>query len=444
MIKPALKPPLIVFVFSRNRGENSTRFGGFSKRLVNSGSLKGINHKTIALEDLIFIVDKKQHAHVVLKNGESPFDDSSLVYFKSWESMPEEAAALAIYLESQGIPYIDSIVGGMGVGKLPQLMRIWSKGLKITPFGYGSNLQSQLLDNFLPSSKYVLKGAQDEKGQDNIIVHSISVADLSQEGKIVQPYIENKGDYRVLVYGFKSRGALFRQAMPGSHLNNTSAGAKSIYINKDQLRADISYLAESSSRATGHQIAGVDILPGDDGQLYVLEVNQGSQIVTGHFTSEKMSAFGEYISEKMQSRYIKESSRKHVIGRHVNADLPALNMQNIQGKVDTGAYSSTLCAKQIYVKNGILFFSPYISGFQYPECQTNDYSQIEVISSSGIAQTRYIIDTEIVIMGERFVTQITLTDRSRMKTPLLIGRKALHGRFIVNVELSRKAFEKSI
>jgi hypothetical protein len=41
-------------------------------------------------------------------------------------------------------------------------------------------------------------------------------------------------------------------------------------------------------------------------------------------------------------------------------------------------------------------------------------------------------------------TGITLTDRKDMVAPVLLGRRFLRGRYIVNVELSRIGWEKSL
>lgn len=436
-MKKTANKPLVVFVFSKNRGEKSTRFGGFAKRLEKSGATAGFTHATVALEDLIYIVDNNQQAHVLLQDGSSPFSEASFVYFKSWESMPEEAAGLAIYLESNGIPYVDSIVGGMGVGKLPQLMHIWATGTAVTPFAYG-NISEFVISKYLPSEKYIIKGAKDEKGKDNVLANANDIASYIATGKIVQPYIENAGDYRVLTYGFKARGALYRTAQPGNHLNNTSAGATSQFIDLASLDSNVVEIAQNAARATGHEVAGVDILPGLTGELYVLEVNQGSQIVTGHSTDRKIAAFNEYLNERLQKRHASKTSKKKTIGRHISVDIPTIGLSQIHGKIDTGAYRSALSAKDIKVDSGVLYFCPVIDGQIYPECSFEKFDIVRVVNTSGIPQKRYHIDLELVILGEKFVTSVSLADRTRMKSPLLIGRRALSGRFIVNVELSRK------
>lgn len=436
-MKNAHKKPLIVFVFSRNRGENSTRFGGFAKRLQKAGAAEGCELATVALEDLIYIIDNEQQAHILLQDGSMPFNNASLVYFKSWESMPEEAAGLAAFLDSQGIPYVDSIVGGMGISKLPQLIRIWAAGLSVTPFAYG-NITKDIINKYLPAKQYVVKGTKDEKGKDNVLANISDVGEHLGQEKIVQTFIANNGDYRVLTYGFKARGALHRTAQPGSHLNNTSAGATSTFIDTVDLDEDVCEMAQKAARATGHEVAGVDILPSNTGNLYVLEVNQGSQIVTGHSTDKKIEAFGQYLHERIQRRKAKSTSKKKIIGRHISVDIPVIGLAGIHGKIDTGAYRSALSASDIKVIDGVLYFCPVIDGTIYPECSFEKFDIVRVVNTSGIPQKRYHIDLELVILGEKFITSVSLADRTRMKSPLLIGRRALSGRFIVNVELSRK------
>ncbi len=61
-------------------------------------------------------------------------------------------------------------------------------------------------------------------------------------------------------------------------------------------------------------------------------------------------------------------------------------------------------------------------------------------SSNGQMQERPCIRTDVVMLGRRYKATITLTGRADMKYPMLIGRKYLHGRFLVDV--SRKYVSK--
>ena len=70
--------------------------------------------------------------------------------------------------------------------------------------------------------------------------------------------------------------------------------------------------------------------------------------------------------------------------------------------------------------------------------RVRDFYTQKVRSSNGHIQVRYTIKTKISLDNIRFMASITLSDRSAMGYPLLIGRKLLRSRFIVNVELNEQ------
>ena len=62
----------------------------------------------------------------------------------------------------------------------------------------------------------------------------------------------------------------------------------------------------------------------------------------------------------------------------------------------------------------------------------------KVRSSNGMLEHRYSFKTKITLEGKIFPITLTLSDRSQMGYPLLIGRRALRSRFMVNVELNEE------
>jgi hypothetical protein len=67
----------------------------------------------------------------------------------------------------------------------------------------------------------------------------------------------------------------------------------------------------------------------------------------------------------------------------------------------------------------------------------------EVKSSNGETELRFFIQTRIEFFDSLYTIEFSLTDRSAMKYPLLIGRKFLKkGPFVVDV--TRKNLSKNI
>lgn len=453
-MKLALAQPIVVFVFAKNTGEKSTRFGGFVTRLKKAGHLENYQTRVIALEDLIFAIDDEGIATVTDINSNPVVDDASLIYFKSWSSELEPAVALAQYASAKGIPVMDEAVLNVGTHKLSQLFTLWAAGVTVTP-----TIFSRRSDFSLPKGKdklFIVKPVHGEKGRKNSLVDRSAVAKTlhdSSSPMLVQPFIPNEGDYRVLVYGYKVRGALYRQAAEGSHLNNTSAGASSTFIAADQLPPELVAMAIKAAKTMRLSVAGVDIIVSSQtGRMYVLEVNQGSQVVTGHFVTEKMAAFDAFMHETIQSRYPRKQSRLEMIGRHVRVNIPNFGLDSILAKVDTGAYQSALNASDISIEkvdgSQILHFTvahQLADGKNVAKKQSvNEFDIVQVTNTSGIPQQRYRIRVPIEIHGKTFKTPVTLVDRSEMKSPLLLGRRLLRGRFLINPELSRKAYEAQL
>lgn len=440
----------VVFVFVKNRGTKSTRFGGFAKRLQNKGHLQNCNITTVALEDILFdIADgKKSSAYV---NGIDPFLNADIVYFKAWESDQESASALAALLNVRGIPYVDQTVGGVGISKLPMMMRLWASGACIPRTLHSANLSSIDIKTSI-GYPCIVKAAHGQKGMDNYLISNGTEFDDLRDSVdiskfIAQEYVPNDGDYRVWVYGSKVRGGLLRRAGSG-HVHNTYQGAEAELMYEDDISEDMKNLAILSAKATNLAISGVDIMEHKETKkLYVLEANQGSQVTTGAFVEEKMQAFAEGFEELLEKRHLRKKTPSHkldVVGRHVAVDFPDWGIVGMIGKVDTGAYQAALHAEDISEIDGILSFkvSHYEDkdGRRMPAMvkSTSHYSFAEVRNTSGVLERRYLVPVRFVVRGRIFNSKVTLTNRGTMKYPLLIGRRTLRGRFLVNSELSKR------
>jgi len=75
-------------------------------------------------------------------------------------------------------------------------------------------------------------------------------------------------DLRVLVIGDQTLA--MRRTNPADWRTNVSRGARTEAVELEDGWID---MARTAARAVGTPIAGVDLLPGRDGQMYVLEVN---------------------------------------------------------------------------------------------------------------------------------------------------------------------------
>ncbi|MGQ1785051.1 MULTISPECIES: ATP-dependent zinc protease family protein [unclassified Saccharicrinis] len=136
------------------------------------------------------------------------------------------------------------------------------------------------------------------------------------------------------------------------------------------------------------------------------------------------------------------------IGRKDKVDLPGLELNNIEAKIDTGAYGCTLHCHSIglVMRNGkeILAFKvldPSHSLYEDKVFYFEEFSDKLVKNSGGETEHRYTIKTEMIVFGENKAFDFSLTNRNKMKYPILLGREFLTGRFVVDVALKDLSFK---
>ncbi len=136
------------------------------------------------------------------------------------------------------------------------------------------------------------------------------------------------------------------------------------------------------------------------------------------------------------------------IGRKDRIDLPELQLFDIKAKIDTGAYGCALhCHQMDVVRKGgkdVLSFKvldPTHPEYEDKEFFVENYRGKLVRNSGGEAEHRYTIKTSMVIFNKKRIVEFSLTDRKKMKHPVLLGRKFLTKRFLVDVQLKDLSFD---
>ncbi len=138
-----------------------------------------------------------------------------------------------------------------------------------------------------------------------------------------------------------------------------------------------------------------------------------------------------------------KSSKRIIIGRKDVADFENLDLFGIEVKIDSGAYTSSLhCHKiEIIEKNGekVLkcnFLDPDHPQYHGKEFCFNNFKLRNIKSSNGMTEERYSIFTGITIFQKKYPIELTLTERNEMKHLVLLGRKFISKRFLIDT--SRK------
>lgn len=134
-----------------------------------------------------------------------------------------------------------------------------------------------------------------------------------------------------------------------------------------------------------------------------------------------------------------------VLGRYDRIDLPELGLNNIHAKVDTGAYSCSLHCQYARVVDGKLEFvlldeeHPEFTGMKFI---FSDFDERIIKNSFGEKERRFMISTTLTLFGTTIDTTFTLSNRGSLKFPVLIGRKLLNGRFLIDVTRVNQSYRE--
>lgn len=136
-----------------------------------------------------------------------------------------------------------------------------------------------------------------------------------------------------------------------------------------------------------------------------------------------------------------EQENKLIIGRREFVDFPELLLSGIEAKIDTGAYTSSIHCDLIMAKEGkvhCIFLDKNHPQYTGETHVFEIFKRVKVRSSNGQEEDRFMIETAIEIFNRSYPIRLTLTDRSNMNYPILLGRRFLSSKFIVDVTLKHQ------
>ena len=119
-----------------------------------------------------------------------------------------------------------------------------------------------------------------------------------------------------------------------------------------------------------------------------------------------------------------------IIGRKERITIKDISNVTMVAKIDTGAYSNSMHINKVeenelgielLLDNNIILF-----------IEKGRYKYKNVISSNGVKETRIITRLSIKLGNKRYKTFFTFTDRTNMRNKVLLGRKFIKGRYLVD------------
>lgn len=114
-----------------------------------------------------------------------------------------------------------------------------------------------------------------------------------------------------------------------------------------------------------------------------------------------------------------------------------LGMHNIPAKSDTGAYRSAVHADDIFIdEKNLLHFTLLgnhpVCGTMAQKVTSDKYKEVWIANSFGHREKRYEVKLQAKLGPKVFTASFTLSDRSKKIYPILLGRKLLNDRFLVD------------
>ena len=240
------------------------------------------------------------------------YKDLDAIYIANWRLAPEIALALVKYLKSHNKAIInDEISNYPALTKLGEMVLMSNKGIPMPDsfFVRDKYLRKMLKNRQLPLGfkfPIIVKSIVGSMGANNWLVKDFEeLAEIlkvdSEVMLVVQEFIPNDYDYRILVFGGVVRAVIKRSRLDKnlSHLNNTSVGASGEMIDPKEFPIYLKQIALDAAEATKRSsLAGVDIIINNKtNKAYVLEVNKSPQIETGSNIDKKAKIFTDYVME---------------------------------------------------------------------------------------------------------------------------------------------------
>jgi RimK family alpha-L-glutamate ligase len=260
---------------------------------------------------------------------------------------------------------------------------------------------------------------------------------IKDEQSFVQEFLEECGDppsdVRVYVVGDNIVGAMRRHAPEGDWRTNVALGGEVEGIT-NTLGSEPRRLAREATRVLGLDIAGVDLMS-INGSWYILEVNATAGF-KGLFSATEVSAaphIAQLAIERLGGSV--EDSAISDIESTLNDSVPECKPSSVEDQKE-GEILGYTTRIRIYGQDGAeKTVAKSDTGAKRTSIDTDLAGQIGAGPLVGTTQvrsgavsgteTRPLVDVDLCLNGRWRTVTVSITDRSEMAYPVLLGRDVL-------------------
>jgi len=229
---------------------------------------------------------------------------------------------------------------------------------------------------------------------------------------LIQEYIKNDFDVRVLVLGETILGTMRRDVVEGDFRSNVAQGAK---VKKYKLSDEEKNQCLVASKAVGGNFTAVDFIPNND-KPYFLEVNSSPGTDGIEDANPELNVAREVLE------YYKNKKLRYAVPTAVGfyEKVKIKPFGDMTAKFDTGnGILSVLHADNIDISGKKITFK-----LMGKTVTTKLVKTYEAQTGAGVDE-RPVVELELEFRGHLYTLMFGLDDRTEMGTPLLLNRYSM-------------------
>lgn len=298
--------PQSLLLIGNERRENDTQqyydqYAAFFRRSLTRATIENTEVAWTLLNDMYIEVGDGSYAVFDTRTQRDIGEYSGIIIRgMGFRGQFDVLKAISLYAKRRGVPIVNDYSAFRDSSKLAQAVQFFKHDLPVAKTIYVNRAVLEGRSPLSISFPCIMKAVHGAHGNDNYVVNDIQdirrIAAHSEERFVLQRFVPNDGDYRILLAGDEVK-VIERRAVNGSHLNNTSQGGSARLIEPGELPGGMISDARAILKVLDMAIAGVDALVDrQTGRYYFLEVNSQPQLMTGAYIEEKEDLIGSYLA----------------------------------------------------------------------------------------------------------------------------------------------------